>query len=162
MIFTLHAKLNHPDAGEIGKRLYHYDDPDHGVTCERLVDSVSQMLATMMGTVGYGDEVNPHHACTLRFTTDKADIPLLNPALPTCCLFNPKQDGGGTSYECDGMWPEATVDGMFDVFLLSNDSRVWLCEHLLDFFPDAPESFICSVEPSGWQAAAPTDTSVQG
>ena len=62
MIFTLHAKLNHPDAGEIGKRLYHYDDPINGVFCERLVDSVSQMLATMMGTVGYGDEVNPHHA----------------------------------------------------------------------------------------------------
>ena len=51
MIFTLQAKLNHPDAGEIGKRLYHYDDPVNGVFCERLVDSVSQMLAIMMSTV---------------------------------------------------------------------------------------------------------------
>ena len=145
-IFTLRAEYKYSD----GQFLYLYDDPAHGVVDEQLVQSVTDVLATMMASIGYGDETAPHPACTLRFSDDIKDRFAFNPSLPAVCLGNPKPDGGGTEYRVEPLFPEVLADALDSVELLTGKTHVWLCEHLLDYFPKAPDVLVVSVEPDGW------------
>lgn len=148
-VHTLHARLNHPDAGEIGKTCYFYDDPKHGVYCEQLVRSTSSAIHDVLMSAGLLNDhkVMPERV-TLRFTP-VSDGPLrdISTDLPIIKLhFNRRDSDSEMSiYGIEGWFPQAFADEMDFMDNMGGPTEVELCDHLLDFFPKAPALFYCQV-----------------
>lgn len=149
-VHTLHARLNHPDAGEIGKTCYHYDDPEHGVYCEQLVASTTLAIQCIALSAKLWDDPKdgPEHV-TLRFCPVSDDaLRELNPDLPIVRLHRRRRDINTemTIYLVEGWHPPAFSDEMEFMDNMSGPPEVELCDHLMDFFPQAPEIFYCQVD----------------
>ena len=135
------------------RQLYVYDDPARGVYDEPLMDAATDIIACVMMSVGFGDLEQMHPECTLYFTDTQSE---LRADLPSLQLYNPQPDAGGTIYCVWGLYPEQTVDKLDDWLNIWGGENPWLCEHLLDYFSQPPQTLGVSVQPSGWQPDALT------
>ena len=139
-LFTLHARLNHPDAGEIGKTTYHYDDPDHGVYCEQLVESTTNAIhdITLSSGIWKGGPHTKSEHVTLRFCAVSDDaLREINPDLPIVRLHRRGRDTNTemTIYLVEGWYPQVFVDEMDFMDDMVGPTQIELCDHLMDFFP---------------------------
>ena len=149
MIYTLHPRLNHPDAGEVGKSCYFYDDPAHGVYCEQLVKSTSEAIHDITMSSGlWNDDTNKPEHVTLNFCAVSDDaLRESNPDLPIVRLRRCGRNINNemTLYLVQGWFPQSFVDEMDFMDEMSGSTMIELCDHLMDFFPQAPELFYCQV-----------------
>ena len=148
-LFTLHARLNHPDAGEVGKTCYHYDDVKHGVYAEQLVESVTETIhQVLLCAQAWSDIKAPPEFVTLRFTADVRTCLMLqapaNITQPIVKLIHREHDNGFDVYDIEGVYPQDTADEI-DFIVNMNGLQCDLCPHLLDYFGSAPDVFYCQV-----------------
>jgi hypothetical protein len=137
------ARLNHPDAGDLYKDCFCYDDAEQGLIAEPLVHQTTAVIHKLFG--GQAPEV-----ITLTFSSE-GDPQWKQEEHPIAFLHHPTPDTDGTSgttYICDPVHPEALEEAWMDA-LGEPVWTVWLCEHLFDFFPSRPDSFFCQLRPSG-------------
>ena len=145
---TLHTLNAYLDA-ESG--LYHYDDAPKGVFKEPLVRSTTDAIHCILLSAGlWDDSKTKPERVTLRFSNDetldqfllKVGPPLESPVI---ALHYRRKDQDMCLYGVQGVFPQSFIDEMDFMDDMSGPTMVELCEHLLDYFKAAPESFYCQV-----------------
>jgi len=146
-VHTLHARLNHPDAGEIGKTTYHYDDPKHGVYCEQLVASTSEAIHCVLLSAGlWDDDKTKPERVTLRFTRTKSGFDAITEGSdPVIKLLYTGYANDMSTYLVEGVYPQSFIDEWDFMDDMGGPTTVELCGHLLDYFLAEPESFYCQL-----------------
>jgi len=140
-IHTLHAYLDQESD------LYLYDDKDKGVFKEPLVRSTTHAIHCLLLSAGLWDDIKdkPEHV-TLKFTLDSQDCLLMQSKQdPIVKLHYERRNTDMSVYLVEGMFPPAFVDECTFLDDMDGPRHVDLCDHLMDYFPAAPEFFYCQL-----------------
>ena len=122
-VFNLTAKLNHPEAPDLYKDCFCYDDPRLGIVAEPLIHITTAAIQRLLAPA------QPQQI-QLIFSTEK------------------QADWGGvitqlTFVDCDADGSTYQVMPVGDS--TANPLSVWLCAHLTDYFDKPPLKFYCSI-----------------
>ena len=141
MIHTLNAYLD-PESD-----LYLYDDAPLGVFKEPLVRSTTDAIHEILLSAGLWDDdkLKPKRV-TLRFCAISDDALRMNSTeLPIVRLHYRSKDHDMCVYGVEGWFPQSFTDERDFMDDMGGPTEIELCEHLLDYFPAAPELFYCQV-----------------
>ena len=152
MIHTIYPRLNHPAAGEIGKKLYHYDDGYVEVFCEPLVQSTTEAIVNTLFFGGHVEEapefISLHFSDNVDEMTESAIIDTRK--FPLLCLHYQKQEEGFSVYKADCWYPDETAAEIEIMACLCGENLVVdLCPRLMDYFPSPPDKFYVVVKVLG-------------
>ena len=155
MIHTLNAYL------DAESDLYLYDDAPKGVFKEPLVRSTTDAIhQILLSSARWDDDKSKPERVKLRFTADpqacmnmqlKMDHPIVK-------LHHTGRDHDMSTYLVEGYFPQSFTDEMDFMDDMGGPTTVELCDHLMDYFPEAPKLFYCQVslaEPSALPGSAP-------
>ena len=141
MIHTLDTYLD-PESD-----LLHYDDKPKGVFKEPLVRSTTDAIHEILLSAGLwdDDQLKPKRV-TLRFCAISDDALRMNSTeLPIVRLHYRSKDHDMCVYGVEGWFPQSFTDERDFMDDMGGPTEIELCEHLLDYFPAAPELFYCQV-----------------
>jgi len=141
MIHTLNAYLD-PESD-----LYHYDDKPRGVFKEPLVRSTTDAIYGILLSAGLWDDLKTRPSkVTLRFTADRTECVVMQSQQdPIVKLHYRRKDHDMCVYLVQGFFPPDFVDERDFLDEMGSFTEAELCEHLMDYFPSAPETFYCLV-----------------
>lgn len=138
-IHTLHPYLDQ-DSG-----LYIYDDAPKGVFKEPLVHSTTQAIHCILLSAELWDDIKDKpERVVLNFSLDRSDF--TNSVDPVIKLHYSRRDSDMSVYLVEGISPPAFVDECIFLDDIDGPRYVELCDHLMDYFPAAPEFFYCQLD----------------
>jgi hypothetical protein len=160
-VFTITARLNHPQAGAAYKDCYCFDNEELGLVAEPLVDSATAAIHKALRHLDDRWIDAPPEVVQLRFCADHPD-PLATPPEGSESVqvqltkVGPKDDG----HDYRMPWIMEPGDAVFNMAFCRGEewtSHLWLCPVLLDYFPaGAPEYLFVEITPVASPAPAPT------
>ena len=141
MIHTLDTYLD-PESD-----LLHYDDKPKGVFKEPLVRSTTHAIHMILLSSGlWDDDTSKPQRVTLRFCAVSSEpLRTHSTELPIVKLHYQRKDHDMCVYLVEGWNPQSFTDEWDFLDDMGGPTEVELCEHLLDYFPAAPELFYCQV-----------------
>ncbi len=159
-VFTITARLNHPQAGASYKDCYCFDNEELGLVAEPLVDSATAAIAQALRLLDDQWIEAPPEVVTLRFCADDPDL-LGTPTDGLASVMvqltkeGPKDDGHDYSMP----WIMEPEHAIFNAAYCRKEPwpvTLWLCPVLLDYFPaGAPEYLFVEISPVSSPSAVP-------
>lgn len=122
-IFNLTAQLNHPEAAALYSDCFCYDEPRLGIVAEPLIHITTAAIQKLVAPA------TPQQI-QLSFSTEHQ--PDWGGVITELTFIEGDEDG--STYE---VTPVGTTT--------DEPLPVWLCAHLLDYFPSPPTTFYCSI-----------------
>jgi hypothetical protein len=146
MIQSITARLNHPQASEVYKNCYCFDNPEMDLIAEPFVHSTTEVIKKALEWCKYP----PSQFVELNFTDseDLAFKQFRSTSWPTLLLNLLRPDNGGHDYGTLCLFPERAQENWANE-AFGNESRFdcWLCPVLLQYFPEPPKEIYCQVKP---------------
>ena len=152
MIHILYCWLHKPS------NLFHYDDKTKSVFAEPLVESTTEAIHQILLSGHKWDDWQQRPALVnLRFTADPGACLNLQLKMdhPIVKLHYLRKDKDMSIYGVEGIFPQRFVDEWEFMDEMGEPTEVELCEHLMDYFPSAPELFYCQISLPVTQASSP-------
>jgi len=136
----------HPQAPAAYTNCYCYDSPEHGLIAEPIVHDATEAITLALAHAGICKATEPPESVLLQFTDDVNDVTSFKDGAVVLELQFNKQEDGFTFYNVTLTLPiRAALNASMAGIVSSVFPSAPLCEHLLDYYEQAPSTLYVGV-----------------